>query len=646
MLTEGAIQDILFKPAEQHPQKPIFQILGIKKIQTKSSDGAGNDRYRLVVSDGINLYTSAMLATQLNDLVISKHIEAKAVVQLDKYICNIIQETRKVLIVLEVSVLKTANEVVGKIGDPKPINVESKPEQQQQHQNLQQNVSGPVQRNMSDDFHQNQPQRGSAGQVPAQQQSRAGVMGGNKLGAPVRTGGLASATYGSNQQVSRGGNNPKPVYPISSLTPYQNRWTIRVRVTSKSNIRTWSNSKGEGRLFNVDFVDESGEIRATGFNDVVDKFYELLEVNKVYYISKCSLKTANKQYSSIKNDYEMYINNDTIIELCHDPCDLPTIQYNFVSIGDLSNCNGNDIVDILGVVINIDEVSQITTRASNRQISKRDIMLLDRSEKSVRATLWGDYAEKFEDHNGKNPVLALKGVKVSEYGGRSLSVLNSTNIMVNPLDLKEAHSLRGWYMNVGKDTAIESMSGQRSDGSLGAGSYKTLLQVKSEQLGMGDKPDYFTAKATAVFFKKDNCLYKACPSPECNKKVIEEGDGTYRCEKCNKTHPDFKYRLILSANLADFSGNQWVTCFQDSAEAILNTSASHIGQMKDSNDEQAYDQIFSEANFKTYNFRIRAKMETYNDETRLKCSCMGATPLDFQKECRRLIEEIKKLQAL
>jgi len=68
--------------------------------------------------------------------------------------------------------------------------------------------------------------------------------------------------------------------------------------------------------------------------------------------------------------------------------------------------------------------------------------------------------------------------------------------------------------------------------------------------------------------------------------------------------------------------------------------------MKDSNDEQAYDQIFSEANFKTYNFRIRAKMETYNDETRLKCSCVGATPLDFQKECRRLIEEIKKLQAL
>ncbi|XP_068750637.1 replication protein A 70 kDa DNA-binding subunit-like [Montipora capricornis] len=640
MLSEGAIQDILFKAADQHPQRPVFQILGIKKIQAKSNDGAGNDRYRLVVSDGIYLYTSAMLATQLNDLVTSKQIEVKAVIRLDKYICNIIQETRKVLIVLELSVLKAAHEVMGKIGDPKPLTTDSKGDQQHQQQ-PQQNGSGPVQRNVTDDHHQNQPQRGLAGQ-----QSRAGIVGSKQTGGPLRTGGLASATYGSNQQVFRGGENSKPVYPISSLTPYQNRWTIRARVTSKSSIRTWSNSKGDGRVFNVDLVDESGEIRATGFNDAVDKFYEILEANKVYYISKCSLRTANKQYSSIKNDYEMYINNDTMIELCNDPCDLPTIQYNFVSIGDLANFNGNDMVDILGVVINIDDVTQITTKATNRQISKRDVTLLDRSEKSVRVTLWGDYAEKFEEHIGNNPVLALKGVKVSEYGGRSLSVVNSTNIMVDPMDLKEAHSLRGWYMNVGKDTAVESMSGLRSDGSVGSGNYKTLLQVKSEQLGMGDKPDYFTAKATAVFFKKDNCLYKACPSADCNKKVIEEGDGTYRCEKCNKTHPDFKYRLILSANLADFSGNQWVTCFQESAEAILNISANQVGQIKDSGDERAYDHIFSEANFKTYNFRIRAKMETYNDETRLKCSCVGATPLDFQKECRRLMEEIKKLQAL
>ena len=35
------------------------------------------------------------------------------------------------------------------------------------------------------------------------------------------------------------------------------RWTIRARITHKSAIRTWSNSRGEGKLFSVDLVDES-----------------------------------------------------------------------------------------------------------------------------------------------------------------------------------------------------------------------------------------------------------------------------------------------------------------------------------------------------------------------------------------------------
>ena len=59
------------------------------------------------------------------------------------------------------------------------------------------------------------------------------------------------------------------------------RWKIRARVTQKSGIRTWSNSRGEGKLFSVTLTDDSAEIRATGFNDAVDKFYDLLEVNKV-----------------------------------------------------------------------------------------------------------------------------------------------------------------------------------------------------------------------------------------------------------------------------------------------------------------------------------------------------------------------------
>lgn len=47
-----------------------------------------------------------------------------------------------------------------------------------------------------------------------------------------------------------------PIYPIKNLNPYQNRWTIKARVTAKSEVRTWTNAKGAGKLFSVDLVDQ------------------------------------------------------------------------------------------------------------------------------------------------------------------------------------------------------------------------------------------------------------------------------------------------------------------------------------------------------------------------------------------------------
>lgn len=55
----------------------------------------------------------------------------------------------------------------------------------------------------------------------------------------------------------------------------------------------------------------------------------------MFYISKGSLKIANKQYSSLKNDYEMTLNGESTIIPCEDTQDVPMVQCNFVSIADL-----------------------------------------------------------------------------------------------------------------------------------------------------------------------------------------------------------------------------------------------------------------------------------------------------------------------
>ena len=38
--------------------------------------------------------------------------------------------------------------------------------------------------------------------------------------------------------------------------------------------------------------------------------------------------------------------------------------------------------------------------------------------------------------------------------------------------------------------------------------WKTFGQVVSENLGHGEKADYFTTKATLMHLKKDNCMYQ------------------------------------------------------------------------------------------------------------------------------------------
>ena len=63
-------------------------------------------------------------------------------------------------------------------------------------------------------------------------------------------------------------------------------------------------------------------------------------------------------------------------------------------------------------------------------------------------------------------------------------------------------------------------------------------------------------------------------------------------------------------SLGDFSGNQWITCFQETAEALLGMSAQEVGDLF--HDDKQFQEVFNKAAFKTCILRLRAKMENYN----------------------------------
>lgn len=65
----------------------------------------------------------------------------------------------------------------------------------------------------------------------------------------------------------------------------------------------------------------------------------------VYYIWKGHLKSANKQYTSIKNDYEMIFNSDTMVEECLGSNDsVPKVSYNLVPLSQIGSMEDNATV--------------------------------------------------------------------------------------------------------------------------------------------------------------------------------------------------------------------------------------------------------------------------------------------------------------
>ncbi|KAF3774283.1 Replication protein A DNA-binding subunit E [Nymphaea thermarum] len=286
---------------------------------------------------------------------------------------------------------------------------------------------------------------------------------------------------------------------------------------------------------------DGGEICVSCFNLVADQFYDRINVGKVYLISKGTLKPSKKNFNHLNNEWEIILESTSTIEPCLDEEDnsIPSQQqFNFWPISEIESMVNNPMVDIIGVVVSVHPPSTIR-RKNGTETQKRYLQLKDMSGQSIELTLWGNFCnvegQRLQEmcDSGMCPVLAVKAGRVSDFNGKSVMTISSSQLFIDP-QFPEAQRLTEWFNRDGKNVATLSIL---RDNSMSGRTYvwKTLSQIKDEGLGRAEKPDWITVSAFVWSVNIDNFFYTACPlivgDRQCKKKVTLNGDGMWHCDR-------------------------------------------------------------------------------------------------------------------
>ena len=637
---------------------PVVQILGpLSEIKGGGGSSSTGSRYRLTISDGITS-ASALGTSKFAMMLNNQQVKLYSVIKVVDYTTTIMSQ-RRLPILNDVEVISSPAYQIGQ-----PV---------QETLNTAAQVDASASAQHSHDVPAAAPfgaASGAWGQQPnppphPSTSSSSSSSNNPYGGAVVRTG--SSSALSTN------------FTPISALSPYVSRWTIKVRVTSKSDIRTYNNQKGPGSMFKMELLDEQGgEIGATFFNSAVTKFFELIQVGKVYFMGGGRVKVADPKYS--KFQYEVtFDEKSTFSEVTGDDSSIAKAQLNYVPLSKLQEMEKDSVVDVLAVVHDVKEMEDKVSKAG-KPFRKRELTLMDNSGDNLAAvsidiTLWdGKAAAEYK----VGSVLAIKGTKLGDWNVKTLS--GASQIITNPEGDATA-SLLGWFNLTGKDEqprALSEKTGSRGGGGMSSLPAETDLTLRytvaslksegnaAENIGM-DGSSLLLVKAGIKYIKSDvdKIAYPGCTGTRdgrlCNKKIERNQNSapgsfdSWTCSQCGpQMNVDFRY--MLSTSIFDQSGENWVTLFNAESEALMGVKAeslmqmggydTHTGLTSDEKITPDFERKFKEPLFSQALYTIKIKADTGRDsESRITLTVVKMKPLvgpALVTECKALISNIDK----
>nr|QDO16250.1 replication protein A 70 kDa DNA-binding subunit [Lingulodinium polyedra]QDO16251.1 replication protein A 70 kDa DNA-binding subunit [Lingulodinium polyedra] len=454
--------------------------------------------------------------------------------------------------------------------------------------------------------------------------------------------------------------------PISELSPYKgSKFCLKARVVTKSDIRRFSNARGDGQLFKVDLADVSGEIAGTFFGRAVDMFYGMLQQGRVYSFSRGTLKVGNPRFD--RGKYVITFEEYSAIEPLEDDGTIPGVRYDFRPLVDIESLEVNTLVDVRAVVYSSQEAYTFTSKKSNREMTKREVGLWDDSGPSgasyVDMTFWGEMALSSSLEVGS--VIFAKSARISEYNG--VKGLNSPAVYELDLPDPEGRALRARFEEHRKANPLPV----RARGN--AGVRKSLAECREEDLHLGLPPPpgqpfdptgprsvhTHLVLATVTHLPLDRMpCYPSCPElvdgfratgaqaekRACSKKVSQEGVDTWACAAGHACQRPV-YRYICRVGVADHSGSLEVQLYDDVAKRLFACEAEEYARLWDAREEdresaRRVEEIGGRLLWRRVCLRLTAKKEVWQEEERVRYGVNEGSALDLAKEARRMLAEV------
>ncbi|OEL37344.1 Replication protein A 70 kDa DNA-binding subunit C [Dichanthelium oligosanthes] len=194
--------------------------------------------------------------------------------------------------------------------------------------------------------------------------------------------------------------------------------------------------------------------------------------------------------------------------------------------------------------------------------------------------------------------------------------------------------------------------------------WKMIGQIKDENLGYSDKPDFVTVKAVISFVNTERLCSAACPlvanGKRCNVKATCNGNGTWHCKSCGQSFgscddgawhckrcghsfESCDYGYSVRIQIQDHTGMAFATAYEEAAKEIFGCTGKDLYLMEyEKQDYDQLDDIIMGAVCKQYVLQLKVGKK-FSDGHHMECVVLKAEKVNPSAESRRLLGSIDTL---